>query len=99
MDVEFTAGGKVRTQRAFEERESADEPGYPCEVSELSAGDRHHNPFAICGIKIAGKAAAQTIGDTAVLMNPDWLGRGEEAERASRDSSKSGAVFSLVKGL
>jgi hypothetical protein len=62
--------------------EGDDEPSYLCEVGELSAGERrHHDPFAVCGIKVTGKAAVQTIGDAA-LMHPDWLGLCEEAKMA-----------------
>jgi hypothetical protein len=40
MDIRVTAGGKVRTQHAFQEGEGADEPGYLCEIGELPTGER-----------------------------------------------------------
>jgi hypothetical protein len=72
-----------KSKQAFQESEGPGQPGCLCEVGELPPAQcRHQDRFTVRSNKVAGEAAMQ-MAAVPDVMQPGWLGLGEEAEMAS----------------
>jgi hypothetical protein len=73
MGTQVAAGGKIRVQRAFQEREGPGEPGCLGEIGELLPGEcRHHDPFTVRGGEVAGEAALSAVADLTSCALAGW---------------------------